>query len=76
MGALWVLAVLCVVALVFWAFSMPVKAILAKMEAQRHMSNVRVCIIHRHAGNKWYPHEMADGSVRWYRTTDDDAVDI
>ena len=77
MGALVVCGVLLVALVVLVAlWEGPVTSMLARMEAQRNLSNVRVCIIHRHAGNKWYPHEMADGSVRWYRTDHDDAVDL
>lgn len=32
----------------------------------RNRWNHKVRLIYVNAGARWYPHEMADGSVRWY----------
>lgn len=77
MGALWVLAALCVVGVIVAAFLFTVLGRLAAMdESMRQRQNYKVRQVYARAGARWYPYEMADGSVRWYRTTDDHAVDL
>lgn len=47
-----------------------------KTDCKRNLSNARVCAIYRGAGARWYPHEMDDGTVRWYPVVHDYALDI
>ena len=47
-----------------------------RLDQERNRRNARVARLHANAGNKWYPHEMADGSVRWYAVDRDYAVDL
>lgn len=35
-------------------------------DSTRFRRNYRVRNIHAQAGNRWYPHAMANGMVRWY----------
>lgn len=45
-------------------------------EDTRKATNRRVRDVHASANNVWYPHRMADGSVRCYRVTDEHALDL
>lgn len=47
-----------------------------KSAETRRDENLRVRLIHAKAGNKWYPHTMADGRVRWYAVARDYVVDM
>jgi len=51
-------------------------SVLEQAERDRTYQNHRVRKVHADAGNVWYPHLMADGSVRWYRVDHAYAVDL
>lgn len=66
MGALWVFAAMVVVGIAVTVFfGRPVVVKVDEREAWNdHARNVW-----RESG--WYPHELADGTFRWYRVVDE-----
>ena len=70
-----ILAAVAVVGIALWLrheFHLAVE----DMEKRRFRQNERVRRIHQSAGNRWYPHVMADGTVRWYPVSHEYAVDL
>lgn len=64
------------VALAVWYAIRAFGRALEEAERERMATNERVRQIHASAGNRWYPHKMADDTVRWYPVTHEYAVDL